>query len=215
VWERVFRRPGFHRLGLTVDNGVLADLAWRDLLVVAPVAHELGTEGESIRWGFELEGNAEGRGRVWFADDPDAVVGRSALRFTPNPYPGLYVTAIYPADRQAQWDFSHARAVRFWIKTRNPNLPGFQNAGPVLRLYTAAGTLQLEPVKKGNLFGRLPYSEARWTWLYVEAPLAGDAQWERSVQGRPDLTHTRAISLSLDSWGGDPFIVWLDGLSVE
>ena len=29
------------------------------------------------------------------------------------------------------------------------------------------------------------------------------------------LQRIEAISFSLDSWGGDPFMVWLDGLTVE
>ena len=55
IFEQTFSSPGFHRLGLTADNGALAGLAWRDLLVVKPGAHELGTEGQASRWGFELE----------------------------------------------------------------------------------------------------------------------------------------------------------------
>lgn len=33
--EHVFRQPGLYRVGLTVNNGVFSDLAWRDLHVVA------------------------------------------------------------------------------------------------------------------------------------------------------------------------------------
>jgi hypothetical protein len=49
----------------------------------------------------------------------------------------------------------------------------------------------------------------------VSIPLAGDAQWQRTVKGQAGLERIEAISLSLDSWGGDPFVVWLDGLTVE
>jgi hypothetical protein len=77
----------------------LAALAWRDLLVVPSVAQELGTEGQADRWGFDLELNESGKGRVWFADDSPGLIGKRCLRFTPNPYPGAYATAIYPATR--------------------------------------------------------------------------------------------------------------------
>src|SRR6185503_16308357 len=165
VFEPVFSEPGFYRLGLTVDNGVLADLAWRDFIVTAPVPEEIGTEGQSHRWGFALEGNADGHGRMHFADDADSVVGKTSLRFTPRPYPGLYATAFYPKGRDADWDFSRMKQARFWIKAANPNLPGFQNPGPVLWLYGASGSIKLEPAKGRNLFGDLPFSEARWTWM--------------------------------------------------
>jgi len=60
--ERVFDQPGFHRLGLTVNNGALASLAWRDLLVVRPVSQELGTEGQADRMGLRAGGKHGGQG---------------------------------------------------------------------------------------------------------------------------------------------------------
>ncbi|HAM71028.1 MAG TPA: hypothetical protein DCM86_05235, partial [Verrucomicrobiales bacterium] len=215
TFEQTFTRPGFYRLGLIVEDGVLADLAWRDLVVTAPVAEELGTEGEAARWGFELEGNGDGRGRMSFADDPDAVVGRSSIRFRPDPYPGMYATAIYPAGRKGDFDLSRKTRLRFWIRATNPNLPGFQNAAPVLWLYTRGGSVRLAPAKEGNLFGQLPFSEARWTWMPVEVPIAGDVAWSRTASGQVDLAHVTGVGIALDSWGGDPFTVWLDGLSAE
>ena len=77
VFEQLLSKPGFYRLGLTVDNGVLADLAWRDLIVSQAVKEEIGTEGQATGWGFELEGNDDGRGRISFAEDADAVVGKT------------------------------------------------------------------------------------------------------------------------------------------
>ena len=216
VFEHTFTKPGFYRLGLTVDNGVLADLAWRDLIVSEPVKEEIGTEGQAARWGFDLEGNGDGRGRMSFADDSDAVVGRTSLRFTPNPYPGQYATAIFPRGRDADWDFSGRTTVRFWIRATNPNLPGFQNPGPVLWLYGRNGIVKIEPARGRNLFvGDLPFSEARWTWMPVEIPLGGSAAWTRADSGTVDLRHVTGIGLALDSWGGDPFTIWLDGLAVE
>jgi parallel beta-helix repeat protein len=214
VFERVFDREGYYRVGLTVDNGALADLAWRDLLVAKPVGHEFGTEGGAGHWGFELEGN-DGKGRVTFEDDSQGIVGTRCLRFRPDPYPGQYVTAIYPAQRNAHWDLSGKKSIRFWIKVQNPNLPGFQNAGPVLRFLTGNGEIELKPVKDGNILNDPPFSEARWLWMPVSIPIAGDAQWARKVTGEPRLEQIEALSLSLDSWGWEPFTVWLDGLTVD
>jgi hypothetical protein len=215
VFEHTFTKPGFYRLGLTVNNGVLADLAWRDLIVSEPVQEEIGTEGQTAQWGFELEGNGGGRGRMSFVEDADAVVGKTALRFTPNPYPGQYATAIFPRGRDADWDFSKKTKIRFWIKATNPNLPGFQNPGPVLWLYGQDGNVKIEPAKGRNIFGDLPFSEARWTWIPVEIPLSGSADWTRKDSGKLDLSHIRGLGLALDSWGGDPFTIWIDGMTAE
>ena len=215
LFEPTFTKPGFYRLGLTVDNDVLADLAWRDLIVTQPVLEEIGTENQAAQWGFELEGNGDGRGRMSFAEDADAVVGKASLRFTPDPYPGQYATVIFPRGRDADWNFSDKAKIRFWIKATNPNLPGFQNPGPVLWLYGRDGTVKMEPAKGQNLFGDLPFSEARWTWMPVEVPLSGNAAWKRQDTGQIDLAHVRGLGLSLDSWGGEPFTVWLDGVTAE
>lgn len=215
AFVHAFTKPGFYRLGLTVDDGVLADLAWRDLIVTEPVKEEIGTEDQAAQWGFELEGNADGRGRMSFAEDADAVVGKTSLRFTPNPYPGQYATAIFPRGRDANWDFSGRTRIRFWIRATNPNLPGFQSPGPVLWLYGREGTVKIEPAKGRNLFGDLPFSEARWTWMPVQAPLSGDADWTRKDTGKIDLSHITGLGIALDSWGGDPFTIWLDGLTAE
>jgi parallel beta-helix repeat protein len=214
-FERAFSEPGFHRLGLTVHNGALAGLAYRDLLVVSPVAQELGTDGPASRWGYELEGNGDGRGRVGFTEDAPGLIGRCALRFTPNPYPGMYATVIYPAGRDAGWDFTGKHQLRFWIKALNPNVPGWQNAGPVVRLLGPAGAFEYRLVKDANLLNDPPFSEARWLWMPVVIPLAGDTRWQRKATGTVSLDHLDALSLAVDSWGGDPFTVWLDGLSVE
>jgi hypothetical protein len=71
------------------------------------------------------------------------------------------------------------------------------------------------PAKDGNLLVQLPFSEARWTWMRVEVPLAGDSRWERRQKGDVSLNKVAGLGIALDSWGGDPFTVWLDGLSFE
>lgn len=215
VWERAFNLPGFYRVGLTVDNGARAGLAWRHLLVVDPVQRELGTEGEAARWGFELEGNTDGRGGVVFSDVSPGLVGGRCLEFTPDPYPGAYATVIFPAARDAKWNFSAAQAIRFWMKALNPNIPGWQNAGPVVRLLGADGHAEFKPAKDANLLNDPPYSEARWTWMPIRIPIAGGDGWERTDSPTVSLTQIRALSIGLDSWGGDPFTVWIDGLSIE
>jgi hypothetical protein len=210
-----FERPGFYRVGVTVDNGVLAGLAFRDLVVAPEVSKEWGTEGQAARWGFDLEGN-DGRGKMHFADDPDnALVGRSSLRFTPDPYPGLYATAIYPGSRDAGWDLRNKSRLTFWLKAQNPNIHGWQNPGPVITLFGKTGKLEYRPTGDANLLVNLPFSEARWTWQRFEVPLAGDARWTRRQTGTIGLDRIEAFGIALDSWESEPFTVWLDGVSFE
>ncbi len=213
--EHTFTRPGFYRVGVTATNGALADLSFRDFIVSAPVAAEIGTEGQAGAWSFEMQGNEDGKGRVTFADDPDAVAGRVSLRWTPDPYKGMYATAVYPASRDAAWDLSGKSRVAFWIRATNSNIPGFQEPGPVVRLHGRDGTIKIQPSGGRNLLVGTPYSEARWTWMPVAVPLAGDKDWVVESAGVVALSKIEAVSISFDSWGGDPFTIWLDGLAFE
>ena len=101
------------------------------------------------------------------------------------------------------------------MKVENPNMPGFQHAGPVLRLHSSEGQAEYRPSKNANLLNDPPFSEARWLWAPISIPLGGSDLWERSTVGTFDPQHVRAVSISLDSWGWEPFTVWLDGLGLE
>jgi len=63
----------------------------------------------------------------------------------------------------------------------------------------------LKPFRDANVLNDPP----------VSIPLAGNAQWQRTMQGLVTLERIDAVSLALDSWGSDPFTIWLDGLTVE
>ncbi|MCC6125090.1 MAG: right-handed parallel beta-helix repeat-containing protein [Pirellulales bacterium] len=212
---RTFAQPGFHRVGLTVSNGRLADLAFRDFLAVEDVADELGTEGGAAQWGSEIEGDAAGKAHLAFRNDPQGIVGRFALRFRPSVYPGMDVTAIYPAKRNAGWDFSNRKQLTFWMKYQNPNTGGFQDAGPVVWLDTSKGRITFRPAGDKNFLREAAASENRWIWQRLTIPLAGGEAWKREIAGTPDLKRIDAIGFAFDSWEGEPFTVWLDGLTCE
>ena len=213
--EHVFTRIGFHRVGVTVSNGPLADLGFRDFIVTAPVAEEIGTEGRAGDWGFEMQGNEDGKGLVTFADDPDAVAGRVSLCWTPDPYKGMYAAAIYPKSRDAGWNLAGKPKVVFWLQAVNNNIPGFQEPGPVITLHGKDGAIKIQPSGGRNLLVGTPYSEARWTWMPVAAPLTADKDWVVATTGSVSLAKIDAVSIAFDSWGGDPFTIWLDGLAFQ
>jgi len=213
--KHVFTEPGFYRVGLTVANGGLADLAFRDFLVAGDVKNELGTEGGAAQWGSVIEGDATGKAKLVFHDDPEAIVGRLALRFRPDIYPGMDVTAVYPAARNAGWDFSARKQLSFWMKCQNPNPTGFQDAGPVVWLEGPGGRITYTPSGGRNPVRDTARSEDRWMWQRVVIPLSGDQYWKREVTGTPKLDRIDAVGFAFDSWEAAPFTVWLDGLSCE
>ncbi len=213
--RHAFTEPGFYRVGMTVAGGGRADLAFRDFLVVDDVKHELGTEGGAAQWGSVIEGDPTGKARLVFHDDPEGIAGRFALRFGPNIYPGMDVTAVYPAARDTGWDFSGRKQLSFWMKCRNPNPTGFQDAGPVVWLEGPGGRITYAPAGGRNPVREGVRSEDRWMWQRLVIPLVGNEQWKREVTGTPELKRIGAVGFVFDSWEGAPFTVWLDGLACE
>lgn len=207
--KHIFRVPGFYRLGLTVHDGQLSDLAARDFYVVDS-APEVGTEGQAANWVIDQENDP--KCRIAFRDD-DAlkIAGKSSIAAVVDPYHGLRVGMLYPRTRDLKWKLAPAAQIVFWLKTQNPNLPGFQDVNPVVTLFAADGTSRKLTPKK-DFLSQPPYNEARDGWRYFAIPVAGDAEW--AAEGKlPELVSH--LTIGIDSWGGDPLKFWIDGLATK
>jgi parallel beta-helix repeat protein len=217
--EQVFTRPGFYRVGLTVTNGALADLGFRDVIVSEPIDEELGTEGGAARWTFAFEGDPGGQARLAFADDSDAAVGRTSVRIDPLGYPGLDATAFARPSEGSTWELSDQQELSFWIKAINPDITGWQDAGPAIAVQTATGTATFTPgtaEHPRNYLREPEQSESRWLWSRLTVPLDGDGDdWSRTDEGEVDFAHVEAIGFTFDSWGAPEFTVWLDGIAAR
>jgi parallel beta-helix repeat protein len=198
-----FDKPGFYRVGVNVIAGGQASMAYRNVIVTEKNVDEIGTEGHAVLW--------SGDNGYVFEDDENAVVGSTSLRMSPAKYQGTLATAKITG----KWNAGGKKSLVVWMKAQNPNIPAFQEAGPVFTLTSAKGTIRLQPAKGANLYVGLPYSEARETWMRIEVPLQGNEKWERKDEGAPDLKAITAMSVGMDSWGGEPFTLWLDGMHLE
>jgi len=194
VVDHVFDRPGFHRVGVTVTNGSLSSLAFRDFYAVKPV-RETATEGQAFRWGWTMGNNADGRGHVHLTNDAVAMVGRRSVLIRPDPYKGSDIAAFFPKDRAARWNLKARKHLTFWLRFLNPN-NGFQGPNPIVRLHSGKASWTYTPAYRGiprNVLGDLPYNEARYGWLFMTVPLAGGESWVRSetFEGRspPCMDH--------------------------
>lgn len=202
--RHTFAEPGFYRVALTVDNGALSDLAWRDVYAVEPV-DELGIGDSADAWSWR-----DPESQVEFAADSDVrLVGNDSMRATVNPYSGGRVTLKLhlPEPRSLDEDAE----LSFWLAKRNENTPSWQNANPFVGLVDAAGQV-MELMPTSDLLNSPPHNEAREGWTYFTIPLAGNDEWKRS-----GTTVDEAVELQLgfDSWGGEPFVVWIDGLALK
>jgi hypothetical protein len=204
-FEHRFSRPGFHRVGLTVNNGRFSDLAWRDLYVVQEDSEE-PTEGSPDRWGF-----VDPQSQVTFQQDRvQRIAGEVSIRALVQPYGGQRVSLEYPRDHEANQDLSQKTHLVFWLKTRNENIPAWQDVNPLVTLFGKAET-KVEYRPRTDLVGQPAETEAREGWTFIRIPLAGDEHWQRT--GVP-LETMQWLSLGFDSWGAPPLEIWIDGLSL-
>ncbi|RIK75307.1 MAG: hypothetical protein DCC68_21370 [Planctomycetota bacterium] len=205
--EHVFAKPGFYRVGLTVHNGVVSDLAWRDFYVVEPLA-EIATEGEAAKWSW-VDASSTAKFRD---DDRTFIAGKSALAALVEPYGGGRVSLLYPAEKNAGIKLDGKSRLVFWLKAINENLPAWQDVNPVVTLYESEDRyIRLAPKK--DLLSNPPYIEAREGWTYFAPPLAGDDTWHREAKG--EVRTVNYLTIGVDSWGAPPLRIWIDGLGLK
>jgi len=204
--EHAFASPGFYRVGLTVHNGLLADLAWRDFYVVDD-RNELATEGQAAGWTWQ-----DPASQVVFRDDKDVrIAGRSSVLAHVQPYSGGRVSLLYPASRDAELSLAGRTHLVFWVKALNENVPAWQDVNPLVTLYGPEDkSAVLKP--KGDFMSQRANNEEREGWSYFAVPLAGDDQWQREGPALPILHY---LTIGFDSWGAPPLKIWIDGLSLR
>jgi hypothetical protein len=202
---QTFAAPGFQRLALTVNNGLLSDLAWRDLYVIEDVA-ELATERGAAQWSW-----IDPRSKVRFTDDEETrLIGKSSLRADVVPYSGGRVTLAGTLSGDGASLAGKSRLV-FWLKARNEGTPAWQDLNPLVTLVGADGKeLRLSPVR--DLLSQPPYIEAREGWTYFSVPLAGDTTWKRAGDS---IGAVKSLRFGFDSWGAPPLVIWLDGVGLK
>lgn len=214
--EHTFDRVGFHRVGLNVSNGLLTDLAWRDVYVVRSVT-EIGTEGQSANWSIEdfhdrVRSN-EQTSRAQFEDHrTDKLVAESALKVVIAPYAGFRAALTFPKTRDARWRVDAKSKLTFWLKSTNEDVTGWQG-GPFIRLDGDNGqSFYIEPKQGLDHMRNAEHNEARDGWRLFEIPLQPTDQWQTAGE-LPALI--RSLALGFDSWGAPTLRFTIDGLAFE
>ena len=200
-----FRSPGFHRVGVTVNNGLLSDLGWREFYVVDG-GEEWGTDRAAAAWSW-----VDPASKVQFTDDSLHVAGENSLHAAIHPYGGMLVKLLYPRTQQANVSLVGKRELVFWIRATNANLPAWQGPQPIITLHESAETFAtLTPTT--DLLSARPNNEEREGWTYLVVPLAGNDKWKREGEVPATLNY---LTIGFDSWGAPPLDIWLDGMSIR
>jgi len=186
--------PVVAALGLFALNGVVrAD---------PPPGPDVLTEGAGASWGAMAD---EATAAVF--DDGSVVrVGAQSLRFETD---GGFDTWLFsPPGRDANWNLTAAGAgLRFWLRAQNTSPFGFQGPSPWVRVYSAGGAYaEFSPL------GWNPANDAREDWVEIVVPYAGNARWQRTNVGSPNLSAVTAVEIHADTWDAG-FTLWIDGLT--
>ena len=203
--EHVFTDPGFQRIGLTVRDGDRFHLAWRDLYIVENIL-EIGTDKSTDGWSWNDPGS-----KVNFElDVKNKLLGESSLLAKISPYSGGRVTLVHKLPKDGV-SLADKKQLVFWLKTRNENVPAWQDVNPPITL-RGSGDEKMALTPKGDFLSQPPYNEAREGWTYFAVPLSGNDDWKKSGELPATL---RAIEIGFDSWGAPPLFIWIDGMGVK
>jgi hypothetical protein len=194
--RHVYEKPGVYRLGLTVTNGFLCALAWRDVHVVDR-GLEVGTGGGTAPWAADAP---EGTQVTFAIDQAVRLVGSSSIRARIEPYAGGPVSVRYPRAGLMGIPFSRWMRVEAWVRLENLNAQGLEPDYPVIALHETA-TRAVILTAGQPLLGS--------DWSYVDAPAHGDEVWRRSGD---DISTVNWIAVGVRSHGREPLTLWLDGL---
>jgi parallel beta-helix repeat protein len=207
-FRHAYERPGFYRVGLTVHNGKLADLAWHDVYIL----HQSETIGaDPDRWSVSTP-DRDALLRL-SADDRHKLTPSNSIRIDSTArlaFAELAVPESAPRARQV-------RSLRFWVKFEHEVRDGFTAANLKVRLMQDDNRYY-ECLPRGAWLNwtRLP-SEARYGWSLFEIVLDADAQeqagWQVRAVGNPQPDQLRSIRFCFDSIGGK-YRIWLDGISI-
>lgn len=193
------------RLGRLIGQGLLGGIgliaADAALAAAPPPPPDALTEGQASHWIAGADGATAS-----VADDTSVVrVGGSSLRFDTTG--GFDTWLLTPPTKDAGWDLvaSGVDGIGYWVRAFNPSAFGFQNNSPWIRLHTTEKDY-IELHATSELL-----NPARFGWVWLFAPLAGNSNWSRIEVGSPDLSLVNWIEIHQDTVDFG-FTLWIDEL---
>ncbi|MGP4078746.1 right-handed parallel beta-helix repeat-containing protein [Pseudalkalibacillus sp. R45] len=204
--DHKYKEPGFYRVGLTVNNGKLADLGFVNVYVTDD-GEEVGTDEKASRWSLNSDHGqlSEDEGRY--------IQGERSIKVSADA--GTNHRLLYPKDKNLNLDASGKDIMTFWIKYHSEFGRDQGNFKPVVRLYEDDGNyFEYKPSQAflDQLFA--PISEQRYGWRQLEIPLreANDA-WNVSKVGEPSLQSIQYLTVDEGPSTSGLSAFWMDGLS--
>jgi parallel beta-helix repeat protein len=212
--NHTYATPGFYRIGLTVSDGVLSDMAWFDLYVVPnPTTVLLSLKPDSAQ----------------LADDPYNRFSRLQLdnRHFVHHSPSAHIQSSSTLTQIRFLIFSgvklsHANKLGLWMKYQHEVRDGFNHGQFVIRLVQDNNNYIQYVCNQPYYNWSKIASEARYGWSHIEVPVtigipnidfdSATSAWQTSSVGNPDLDRLQYVEVEYSSHGGH-FSVWLDEIA--
>ncbi|MEO2074888.1 MAG: right-handed parallel beta-helix repeat-containing protein [Bacillus sp. (in: firmicutes)] len=205
VVSHKYEKPGFYRVGLTVNNGKLSDLSYINVYVTEK-GTEIGTD-DTANWEISSQGATVKK------DKSNAIKGDASISVTAGS--GTNHTLLYPKGKNLQLDASDKNMLSFWFKFNGEDGRQDWNKKPIVQLYQDENnylTFTPSTAYLEQLFA--PISEQRSGWRELEIPLSGNKEWTVEKHGSPSM---KAINyLTIDEGPGVSGIseFWIDALQI-
>lgn len=196
-----FTSPGLHQGGVTTSMYGRSRLSGFVVYVLDGLP-EISAESKDWSW-------SDAGSKVAFeADSANKLVGSQSIKALINPYSGGRVNLVNSPREGVKLEGKST--LIFWVKYQNGNIPGWQGPNPIVTLKGNGDAVTFTP--KIDRLAQPVNNEARRGWTRFEVPLAGGDGWEKTG-ALPKIAES--ISLGFDSWGADPLVLWIDGISVK
>lgn len=215
IVKHVFKKAGFYKVGVTVNNGKKADLASINVYVVDE-GREIGTEDKAANWSLTSDDTSS----KLTNENSYVVDGTKSIHVHSSK--GINNTLIYPKSKDLAADLSKRNGVSFNIKyeTDAETDWGQTNKKPVVRLYKDANNYfeyvpsiaYLEQIFAADAARSPRVNEFRTGWRNLSFDFNGSNGWTMKKVGNPELTSINYVSITEGPKNAGMSDFWIDGL---
>ncbi len=177
--EHIYKKAGFYRMGLAVDNGGRVSIAFRNIYVLSS-GHAFGTEDQASNWA--CSGNA-GTYEI-IKDMAHTVSGRGSICIKAGR--GTEHTLVYPVSGEMGLDIGALNVLSFYLRYLTESEPDWEKRArmPVITLYAEEENyIRLIPAKGIMERYFLSNNEEKDNWQLVSIDICNDNGWERQIAG--------------------------------
>lgn len=208
IVKHKYRKPGFYRMGLTVNDGRMADIAFKNIYVNYK-GEEIGTDDSATKWDYKSDDNNS----VLKEDRETFISGDHSVCLLAER--GTCHKLQYPLEKNARMDLTKKDLMAFYIKFQADSDTDWHKANkkPIIRLYTDKNDyFEYKPLDAylEQIFSKI--WEEKYEWKYFEILFKEPCGWECKTYGNPKFSYINYIEIEEGPFKDSKSEFWIDGL---